>query len=315
MLGFFRGSARNRRLPGLTGIDLQSEGVSVARVVREPGQPPSVALCDFRTWDSYDDKAQTLERIALDYDLARARCTTLLAESDYALLLTEAPDVPEDELRAAVRWGIKDLIDYHVNDATVDVLGLPTDKIAGRARAIYAVAARSDAIRRCVDLFDAADINLEIIDIAEMAQRNLAALLPEDSQGVAVLSLNDQDGLITVTKRGEIYLSRKLQIGLHVLTMTEDVSRELDQIVLEIQRSLNYYDSQFRQPPVAQLYLAPSARSAVGLMQHLNDNLDVGVSAIKLEAILNYDAQIPPALEAPCLMAIGAALRDERQVP
>ncbi len=155
MLGFFRGSARNRQLPGLTGIDLQPEGVSVARVVREPGQPPSVALCDFRTWDSYDDKAQTLERIALDYDLARARCTTLLAESDYALLLTEAPDVPADELRAAVRWGIKDLIDYHVNDATVDVLGLPTDKIAGRARAIYAVAARSDAIRRCVDLFDA----------------------------------------------------------------------------------------------------------------------------------------------------------------
>ncbi len=116
--------------------------------MREPGQPPSVALCDFRAWESYDDKAQTLERIAADYDLARTRCTTLLDENDYALLLTEAPDVPTDELRAAVRWSIKDLIDFHVDDATVDVLSLPTDTIAGRAQAIYAVAARTDAVRR-----------------------------------------------------------------------------------------------------------------------------------------------------------------------
>lgn len=292
---------------------MQPEGVSVARVERQPGGRSTVTLCDFRTWDGYDDQAQMLERIAVDYGLGRARCTTLLTEGDYALLLTEAPDVPADELRAAVRWRIKDLIDFHINDATVDVFNVPTENIAGKARAIYAVAARSDAIQRRVDLMAAAAINLEVIDIAEMAQRNLAALLPEDNQGVVVLSLNDRGGLVTVTRRGEIYLSRNLDVGLEALTADEDASRHFDRIVLEIQRSLDYYDSHFRQPPVAQLFLAPSGRTLAGLMEHLNDNLDVGVSEMKLNALLDYDVQIPPALEAPCLMAIGAALRDEQQ--
>ncbi len=287
----------------------------MARVERKAGGRPAVTLCDYRTWDGYDDQPQTLGRIAADYGLGRARCTTLLTGGDYALLLTEAPDVPADELRAAVRWRIKDLIDFHIDDATVDVFNVPAENVAGKTRAIYAVAARSDAIQRRVDLMAAADINLEVIDIAEMAQRNLAALLPEDHQGVVVLSLNERGGLITVTRRGEIYLSRNLEVGLDALTEGEDSSQHFDRIVLEVQRSLDYYDSHFRQPPVAGLFLAPSGRTVAGLKEYLDQNLDVGVSEMKLDALLKYDVQIPPALEAPCLMAIGAALRNDQQVP
>lgn len=287
----------------------------MACVVRETGARPRITLCDFRNWDGYDHEAHALERMASDYNLARMRCTTLLSQRDYALLLTEAPDVPPQELAAAVRWRIKDLIDFHINDATVDVFNVPGDNTAGRARAIYAVAARNDAVQRRADLMDAAKINLHVIDIGEMAQRNLAALLPEDNQGVVMLSLNHQGGLITVTRRGEIFLSRSLDVGLDSLTADEDVTGRFDRIVLEIQRSLDYYDSHFRQPPVARLFLAPTAQNVDALVEYLSQNLDVGVATIKLDSLLQYDVKIPPALEAPCLMAIGAALRDEPQSP
>ena len=123
-------------------------------------------------------------------------CTTVLDQAEYSLLLTEAPDVPVEELRAAMRWRVKDLIDFHINDATLDVFDVPGERVAGRARQMYAVAARSAVIQKRVDLLDAANINLQVIDIIELAQRNLAGLLPEDARGVALLSFTAGAGFV-----------------------------------------------------------------------------------------------------------------------
>ena len=303
-----------KSVPGLTGIDLQREGVSIARVVREPGRRPAVTLCDFRPWEGADNRQALLERMAADFELGQSRCTTVLAEGEYAMLLTEAPDVAADELKRAIRWRVKDLIDFHINDATLDVFDVPADNGPGRARAMYAVAARNDAIQQLVDLLNAAGINLDVIDIAEMAQRNLASLLPEDAQGVLMLALNANSGLITITKQGEIYLSRNVDIGLDVLTGHDETTGYFDRIVLEVQRSLDYYDSHFRQSPIGKLFLAPMATTVSGMTEHLNANLDVEVAAMRLDEVLSYDVQVPAPLEVQCLTAIGTALRQETTV-
>ena len=173
-----------KSVPGLTGIDLQREGVSIARVVREPGRRPAVTLCDFRPWEGADNRQALLERMAADFELGQSRCTTVLAEGEYAMLLTEAPDVAADELKRAIRWRVKDLIDFHINDATLDVFDVPADNGPGRARAMYAVAARNDAIQQLVDLLNAAGINLDVIDIGPKAHDSateLVAVRPSES--------------------------------------------------------------------------------------------------------------------------------------
>ncbi len=122
-------------LPGLTGVGLRADGVCVVRVERVAGRLPALTLADFRPWGDQGQE-KVLARVASDYDLERSRCTTVLDASEYSLLLTEAPDVPPDELRAAIRWRIKDLIDFHINDATLDVFDLPGEKAAGRTRSM-----------------------------------------------------------------------------------------------------------------------------------------------------------------------------------
>ncbi|MFL6649308.1 MAG: pilus assembly protein PilM, partial [Sulfurifustaceae bacterium] len=241
-----------RTVPGLTGIDLREDGVSIVRVVREPGRAPQVTLCDFAEWHDADECDRVLGRLASDHHLKRARCTTVLDPDEYTLLLTEAPDVPADELRSAVRWRIKDLIDFHIDDATIDVFDVTTPNAPGKTRPMYVVAARNQAIQRRVELCDAAGVGLDVIDIPEMAQRNLAAILPEDVRGVVMLSLGSTHGLITITRQGEIFLSRRVEIGTDTLQAAEDRALYFDQIALEVQRSLDYFDSHFRQPHVDQ---------------------------------------------------------------
>lgn len=295
---------------GLTGIELSSGGIGVARIERQGGARPRLRACEFRE-STPDGAGPALAQIASQYGLKRARCTTLLGEGDYQLLLTDAPEVGADELKQALRWKIKDLIDFHINDATLDVFDLPGNAPGVPAREMYAVAARNEAIQKRVDLLTGAGIGLDVIDIPELAQRNLAALLPEDVAGVAVLSLQPKNGLITVTRQGSLYLSRALNIGHESLRTAADPAMYFDHLVLELQRSLDYFESHFREAPIRHLALAPLAEPIPGLLEYLGANLNVTLGQMNLAELLDSDVELSAALQARCLGTIGAALRQE----
>ena len=298
---------------GLTAIGLMADGVCIARIDWQGGHRPKLLESGYHAWEAGTAPERQLQRLAGQFQLKQARCTTLLDESEYTLLLTEAPDVRPEELKTALRWRVKDLIDFHINDATLDVFELPGVETGGRAREMYAVAARNEAIRRRADQLQAAGINLDVIDIPEMAQRNLAALLPEDLQGVAVMSFGNRGGLLTVSRQGELYLSRVLDVGIEHLVHTEGQAGYYDRVVLEVQRSLDYYESHFRQQPIQHLVLAPAAAHLPELLEYLRANLGVSVSVMNLAQLVEMKSGLPPELEGPCLFALGAALRREEK--
>jgi len=306
-------SKNKRSVPGLTGIELREDGVSIVSVVREPGRVPQVTACEFVEWNGADEQAKALAHAAAERGLKRRRCATVLDANEYSLLLTEAPDVPADELRSAVRWRIKDLIDFHVDDATIDVFDVTTANAPGKTRSMYVVAARNAAIQRRVDLCDEAGVGLDIIDIPEMAQRNIAAILPEDVRGVVMLTISNTRGLITITRQGEIFLSRRLEIGLDTLRAADDLLPYFDQIALEVQRSLDYFDSHFRQAHVDQIVLSPSAGNISGLVEYLNQNLNIKASVLNFADVLQFDPAVADTLADKGLVALGAALRQEEK--
>ncbi len=310
MFGFLKQRATS---DGLIAICMQADGVCIARVNWLAGERPRLMHAEYQPWEQGVEPDRQLQRLAAQHQLKRTRCTTLLDESEYTLVLTEAPDVRPEELKTALRWRVKDLIDFHINDATLDVFELPGMEVGGRAREMYAVAARNEAIRRRVDQLHNAGINLEVIDIPEMAQRNLAALLPEDAQGVAALSFSNRGGLLTISKQGELYLSRILDVGLDQLTQSDGLSGYYDRVVLEIQRSLDYYESHFRQSPVQHLRLTSVSARVPEMLDYLRSNLSVSVSAMNLAEMIDFAPGAPAEFEGACLFTLGAALRREEK--
>ena len=267
---------------------------------------------------SYDEKPGAAEKLAKEMHFDRYRCATLLHPGDYQMLVVEAPTVPAAELKSAIRWRIKDLLDYHVDDATVDVLDIPpeTDQ-AGRNHAMYAVAARNDTIRGCVKTFEAAHVPLSVIDIPELAQRNISALHETEGRGAALLYFHGDFGLLTITCRGELYLSRRIEIGLsQMLRAAPELRAELfGRVVLELQRSFDHFDRQYRFVPVAKLLLGPEPEET-GLYEYLKANLDLPVERVDLLGRLNFDRRGEPDAAAQWRLfhLIGASLRSETKV-
>lgn len=258
-----------------------------------------------------------LEKLAKELQASRHQCSTLLGTGEYQLLSVDAPNVPPDELKTAIRWRLKDMLDFHVDDATIDVLDIPMDKnAAGRSHSMFVVAARNQLIEQRQSLFADAKIPLSVIDIPEMAQRNFSALLEPEGRGVGLLSFDAEGGLLTVTFSGELYLSRRIDVSLTQLEQPDAEQRNAcyDRITLELQRSLDHFDRQYHFITVSKLVVAPLGSAANGLQDYLTSNLYVPVESLNLDAILDI-SKVPELAHIESqqryFMTLGAALRQE----
>jgi MSHA biogenesis protein MshI len=253
-----------------------------------------------------------ISRKVKEHKLMEQDSVSTLELGTYSLLFVEAPDVPPAELRAAIRWKVKDLIDFHIDDAVIDVFDVPNQGVAGNHRMMYAVVARSDWVKRHIGLLTDAGLNLEVIDIPELALRNIAALMPEDVAGVAMLYLGRERGLITLTRQATLYLSRRIETGYEMLgDSLATAGSRLDRITVEIQRSLDYYESNFSQPAIAHAVLTPMPVPIPGIEAYLADQLGITVKSLDLNSLIDVEASIDTTLQSACIMAIGAALRTE----
>ena len=298
----------------LVAVCPSANGISLARVRREADLPPVLDMCEFFPV-AVKDQAASLVRLRKDYELDGYECLTVMDLGTYHLLLVEAPDVQPAELRAAIRWRIKDLIDFHVDDAVIDVFEVPNQRAAGSNSMMYAVVARTSAVKQRIDRLTKAEINLNIVDIPELALRNLATLLPEDVGGVALLYLEEEAGLITVTRQSTLYLSRRIDIGARELTgiPAHDLEAKLDSILVEIQRTLDYYESHFSQPAVSNVIITPVPIEISNIAEHLNRQLDMQVREMDLNHLIDVPEQMDKDQQSHCLLAVGAALREENR--
>lgn len=301
-----------RKKDGWLILAVGRDGVAATSIERNAGGKPAVRFAHFLAGQP---DAGMLEKAGRDIHAQAYRCATLLGAGEYQVISVEAPNVPQEELRTAIRWRLKDILDFPVDEATVDVLAIPVDAAGARAQqSVFAVAARNGVIKPRQQLFLDAKLDLAVIDIPEMAQRNISAMLEPEGRGVAMLSFGPDGGLLTVSFRGELYLSRRVDLGLEPL-LDPDHERKhaaFDRITLELQRSLDHFERQFSFISVARLVLAPS--EIQGLDDYLSSNLYMPVDTLDLASVFDF-AHAPeladPALQGRFFLPLGAALRTE----
>jgi MSHA biogenesis protein MshI len=282
----FRSSARRPRLC----LEVRPDGIAWAS-----GSLFGFAEC------TPAKRLSTLQGIVSSNDLADAGTTMVLPLDQYQVFQLERPEGVDDaELGDALKWKLKDFLDFSPSEAVSDVFPFPADAARGRGELINVVAVRRTLIADLVALAQDADLNLQCIDIAELALRRLVSRLDDTGRGAALVHLRDRYGHMVVCRDQTLYLSRKLEVTADDLREVSRQESAVQSLALEMQRSLDYYESQLGQvpPPVINLvardsvlplssmlgsYLAASARnpdwSALGLDEELDSRCLVVWSA------------------------------------
>lgn len=289
-----------------TAIRTYGEMTTIAQVMRREGEKPLVNFAHIE--HSNAREAEHALALCKKYKLKHARCSFVLNAKDYQLLQVESPNVPEQERKEALRWKIKDMVDFPVEQATVDYMHIPQDPAYPNRQAfVYAMAVKNELIGQLYNTLADADIHLQAIDVRVAAQRNIAALLEEKDRGLAMLSLNRDGGLLTFTSGGELYHTRFIELE------EERNAGVYERIALELQRSLDNFDRQFPFVTVNKLLIAP-CEDRDALLQHLKTALYTQVSSFDLADVVDFAPDMALeglAAQSAVLHTIGAALREE----
>ena len=303
--------ARQKKTTGWLAVSVDANAMQFAHGRFQPGAKSLIS--NYGTQALAD--GQGLEKLGQHMKLGRYECATLLRPGEYQMLLVDAPSVPREELKSALRWKIKDMIDYHVDDATVDVLDIPPPEgMAGRNHMMFAVSASNEVLQGKIRQFEEARVPLSVIDIPETAQRNVAALYETGERALGLVYFGEDWGLLTINFRAELYLARRLEVGLQQLT-DEAASREtaLERLAVEVQRTLDHFDRQFRSVPVTRMLVAPSRAS--GIADSLKARLGIDAQDIDLSDVLAFVGEQPDKeTQWRLFHHFGATLRHEEKL-
>jgi len=294
-----------------TAVVFGADRVTVAEVARPPAGRPQVLACE--TFARAGSELETLKRLRKSRRLGRGRCTTLLGEGEYQLVQIDVPanaaQLAPAELREALRWRLKEMVSFPVERAGIDLVEIPG--VGGRPPQLWVAIASHDVLQPRIRLFQDARIDLAAIDIPDLTQRNLAGLFEEASRGLVLLCFDHRGGRLTVSFRGELYMTRHIEAGAADL-VAGDAGALHERVLLDIQRSLDNFDRNYSAISLTRLVVGPLP-GGEAFFDYLRANLALPLVEANLAEAFDCGAAADLtdcAAQAEGWLALGAALRD-----
>ncbi|WP_415899528.1 pilus assembly protein PilM [Neptuniibacter sp. QD48_11] len=301
MLSFLK---KKSAVNGLTSLVINKGGVSFAHV-RDGHTQPELVCCEYSASTNPLVEPKRFRDLIEANNLLGSKTSLVLPESSYQIHLVERPEVPDEELTEALRWRIKDLITFDVEQAVIDYIDLPEDAYRSRSRMVYAIAAEQAKVDLWVDWCSEIGLDIAAVDVPELALLNLTEDLADSESGLAVFNIGEEGSSINLLSDSALYFTRNLSYC-HA-SAPENASAA----VLELQRSLDYYESQVGKPPCVRLLVMPMQADESPLMNELRYSLALDIHSLDLNNLISSDIDLTESLQNQATVAIAAALRTE----
>lgn len=225
------------------GIALAADAVTFCAVKK---QQNTLIFIDEKTV-AHDQWERQLDAWMHALKLPVCNCNLAFSVDWHHIVQTDRPNVEDHEVHDALAWSIRDLLGDD-KEYVYDYTDLPVPLAGTRKVNVFALP------REHVDAVGSAlletSCRLMQISVAEMA---LCNLLEPNTE--AVLTLTQESGeevVLNVVREGTLYFSRRLKGFENIGSFSEEELNMglIDSLSVQVQRTLDYFESQLRQPPI-----------------------------------------------------------------
>ncbi len=241
-----------------------------------------------------------------------AHTNVLFNSVDYRILPMPTPPVAAEERRAALRWQIKDLVDFPADEACVDCIDVPGPTLGAESRQVFVIASEPAKVRGWMQRYRAERLTLGAIDIPEMAMRNLS-VLAAGGNAHAIVHLGLKSTRLALVWQRELCSFRQFEVSAYKLETADAEMRTmlLERLALEIQRSTDAFSRHFHGADLRTVWVS-AVRDAGEISSQLSQLLTQSVEPYRVEEHVELDS-VEPVFDAArgldFTFAIGAALR------
>lgn len=285
---FFHSKSNKITTDGLCCIEIDTQSFSIA-YTRYEKEKINLVSCANYPYTSFEDLQNSLLTIVKYYHLETVNCSWVLQPDQYQVLLIDALPVPANEFQAAVRWKIKDLIRFPINDVVIDSFPLPIKKVSTDQDMIMVVVAKLSYVKSMSDTLQGAGLQLNKIDILEMSLKNIACLFNQEDKIIALIYMQEKNSQLIITTKKQLHFARRIELGLSFIEPAEgtpindsEVAKKIDRLALEIQRSFDYYQSQWRQSMPTQIIFCAAKPISIDVASLLSQRLSIPTEMLNI---------------------------------
>ena len=291
--------------------------IAVAAASQNPEMPGRVQLAALPT--EHDAQARTLGKLVNKLGMQGSDASLTLPLGSYKMLQMERPGVEDAELIDAVRFRLKDQLDYPPEDAALQVFDAPHPGDRGQTAFVNVVAVPMRLVREHTVLLKKAGLLPRKITIAELALRELSMTRAGLEEPIATVFLNSRQGVIQVTRGRELFLSRRIDYGLGSIKPLDAEATGIHMTLpLELRRTIDYFESNYSVGHIRKVCALPADPMFSNLMQHASEFIGYKVEPLELPADLveeegkNLGFGLPEAYLA-VASAMGIAVAGDRK--
>ena len=232
----------------VVGLSLGLESVSLCVMENKNG----VITCVEQTQFGYQDWDKALAEYVKQFKLTWAKCYIAMTSHHYHLLHIDKPNVPSEEIITALEWPVKEMLNPNEN-YVCDYVEHPV-QVSGHNKIAVVAMPKAEVKKISERLFDA-KLDLQKIIVEEFA---LLPLMPKRAEPVLTLSQESGEEIIlNIVRDNQLYFTRRIKgfENLGSYSVKELEMGLIDSLCVQIQRSMDFFESQLRQAPVRNIMI------------------------------------------------------------
>ncbi len=197
----------------------------------------------------------------------------------YQIVQMDKPSLTDEEIKKSLRWTVKDLVTIPVENIVADYVDNPIKQ--GFQDKITTFVANKALLMPIINGIEKSHAELSKITSEELVLAGLVAM--DNAAHLIIHQHKEQEPSIQIIKDGALVFTRRLRgfSLLSSLTIEELKAGLLDNFSLEIQRSIDFFESQLKQPPLKTLQLFLPSEVLPQIIEQLTQHFVVKVTGFE----------------------------------
>jgi MSHA biogenesis protein MshI len=285
------------------GVQFSNQGIRFA-LVNLKNNDKTLIDVEFNEANDWPQQKSFLEKKIAEFALESTPTIVIIPQNDYQIFLIEQPLLSGNEKREAIRWRIAEYIDFPVEEAVVDYIEVPQKNKDSNTPLNYVIVTRKGIIDEYANNIKALGLNLTSVDICQSALREIAFQLDDADVGQALLHIEEDKSHIVLFKNKTLYMMRDFDLGYDHIKK----NNEVQDLALEIQRSIDYCSSNLKNAGISRIVLTPMPERKTELLSNLSNILGLPVRMINYSEFIHETEKLSINQANSSAFAIGAAI-------
>jgi len=337
----------------IVGIDIGSSSVKLVQLDEQKGSfqlknagilpLPSEAIVDNSLMDT-TTIVETIKSLVKSLDIKAKDAVCSISGNSVIIRKITLPAMTPEELEDQIAWEAEQYIPFDINDVNLDFEILDSDLAASGKMTVLLVASKKEIINEYAAVFNESGLKLVVVDVDSFAIQNIYELNYDTAPGdvVALVNIGASIMNLNVVKDGISLFTRDVQMGGNLYTeeiqrqfslsgqdaerikvtldypdkerLKETIARINETLSIEINRSLDFYNSSAEDQKITKVYLSGGCSKVAMLAEAVSQRLGLAVELLNpLQKITynekNFDPEYLQEIGPLVAVAAGLAMR------